>query len=807
MEKQYKLSTCLYGHALDVRSLAVTETNAILSGSRDKSARFWKPNEFNTSYNEVISYKDQKNFVASVIYLEPSNEFPEGLVITGGNDSQILIYKPSEPFASITIREHSNTVSCLANGILPNTFVSGSWDTSAKYWIINKDSNSQSSKLTLKGHLAAVWSVIQIQDSRIVTASADKTICFWSSEGKLLKTLGGHTDCVRGLCDIPELNYFISVANDASIKIWSYSGENLETLYGHTNYIYSIARCKTGGTNCFVTSDEDRTVRVWKDGVNCQTFQLPAQSVWAVATLSNGDIVTGSSDGVIRIFTQEESRIADPATLSKFEEEVSSLNAQNLQEIGGYKVSELPGKEALYEPGKKAGQMRMIRESSGVTAYTWVVDGTNSHWEKVGDVLGATKEPSNEGKTIFEGKYYDYVFSVDVEDGKPPLKLPFNKGDDPYQAAQAFLLKNALPSAYLEQVVNFILKNSNQQYTPAASSNYVDPFTGGSRYTPSGNDPFRFQGANVDPFTGGSSYTTSSSAPINMEISTGANADPFTGSMSYTTTSTIKTSTYFPQKQYLSFEMGDPSVILNKLKEFNNKIGEVTNRIDEEHLEEFVTLCKGFPKNPDVFDILFKLLKWPEDMIFPVLDVVRMAVRHQQNNEVISNLNSEMLMERLKYFIGEQCSVINNTIVALRTLSNLCLHAAGECLIFENRFDIVENVTSLGGLNKNGQVALSTLLLNLTVLSQRKNDELGTTVLADVIQDILCKLSDPESQFRTYVALGTLLTSNLLECKEIRLKLTTNSSFVKLLDEHSSTCNNEIERKRTECAKDVKKIL
>lgn len=63
----------------------------------------------------------------------------------------------------------------------------------------------------------------------------------------------------------------------------------------------------------------------------------------------------------------------------------------------------LPGREALYDPGKKAGQMKMIREPHGVVAYTWVEDGQNSHWEKVGDVLGGTDKDAT-GKTVHEGK-------------------------------------------------------------------------------------------------------------------------------------------------------------------------------------------------------------------------------------------------------------------------------------------------------------------------------------------------------------------------------------------------------------------
>lgn len=128
-------------------------------------------------------------------------------------------------------------------------------------------------------------------------------------------------------------------------------------------------------------------------------------------------------------------------------------------------------------------------------------DGDKSHWEKVGDVLGST-DKTNQDKTMFEGKAYDFVFSVDVEDGKPPLKLPYNKGDDPYQTAHNFLAKNVLPSTYLEQVVDFILKNSQEQYVPP-TTDYVDPFTGGSRYTPStGTNNQGFAGTNFDPFTG-----------------------------------------------------------------------------------------------------------------------------------------------------------------------------------------------------------------------------------------------------------------------------------------------------------------
>ncbi|KAJ8959902.1 hypothetical protein NQ318_011639 [Aromia moschata] len=545
-----------------------------------------------------------------------------------------------------------------------------------------------------------------------------------------------------------------------------------------------------------------------KNGVNVQTIDLPAQSVWCVACLPNGDIVTGTSDGIVRIFTQDESRVADEANLTKFNEEVNALKQQSLKEIGGVKVSDLPGKEALYDPGKRNGQMKMVRENNTVVAYTWVEDGGNSHWEKVGDVLGGT-DKDDSGRTIYEGEAYDFVFSVDVEEGKPPLKLPFNRGDDPYQAAHKFLSKHMLPAEYLEQVVDFILKNSKEQFAPPANSSYQDPFTGGSRYMPSYNGGNQGQtGMNLDPFTGASSYSTS--ATKNKPTSTatsGANADPFTGSSSYTSLGQSSSNTFFPITTYRSFDMGDPNIILNKLKEFNTKSGDGNNSVDDKDLEKVIELCGGVPSDPNSFDLLFKLLDWPDDIIFPVLDVVRLAVRNKKNNDVISMTNNGIIMEKLKSYIGENCKIVNNIIVSLRTICNLCLHAQGEQLVYNNRFDILENVTSLSHLNKSCQVALSTSLLNLTILTVRRNDDVGFSIFAQVLPDILTKLTDTESQFRVYVAIGTLLKSSNSHQQEIRAKVNENENFVTTLQLHRFSGQNDLENKRMNCAKQLLDIL
>lgn len=137
-----------------------------------------------------MTYRSHENFVGSVLYLESSTQYPDGLVITGGYDKVVHIYKPGEPFPTLSFKnEHTNTVCALTKGHEPNSFFSSSWDNSAKYF--NLASSTSKCLVTFTGHEAAVWHVKQLSNGQIATASADKTIGLWGSTGQRVNTLKG----------------------------------------------------------------------------------------------------------------------------------------------------------------------------------------------------------------------------------------------------------------------------------------------------------------------------------------------------------------------------------------------------------------------------------------------------------------------------------------------------------------------------------------------------------------------------------------------------------------------------------------
>jgi len=119
-------------------------------------------------------------------------------------------------------------------------------------------------------------------------------------------------------------------------------------------------------------------------------------------------------------------------------------------------------------------------------------EAEKNKWIKIGTVVDAV---GSSRKQLYEGKEYDYVFDVDIQDGAPALKLPYNasgivlframysadqknRKENPYQAAHQFLTRNELPLSYLDQVANFIEQNAAAVQLGGPNNQYVDPYTG-----------------------------------------------------------------------------------------------------------------------------------------------------------------------------------------------------------------------------------------------------------------------------------------------------------------------------------------
>lgn len=153
----------------------------------------------------------------------------------------------------------------------------------------------------------------------------------------------------------------------------------------------------------------------------------------------------------------------------------------------------------------------MVKDGPSISAYQWSIN--ENQWKKIGEVVDSASgaDPSKKVKHS-DGKEYDYVFDVDIADGAPPLKLPYNVTENPYIAAQRFLETNMLPLTYLDETVKFIEQNTSGVTLGQGSSEFVDPYTGGSRYqsTPSQPSNNNYQ----DTYSRSNVSSSSSTLPI-----------------------------------------------------------------------------------------------------------------------------------------------------------------------------------------------------------------------------------------------------------------------------------------------------
>ena len=438
----FKLRQTIKVHTNDVRAVSFVNNDLVLTTSRDGSAKLSTPEGLTTDLLSGAAFINSCATKGDYAYV-------------GAIDGTIteISLKSGELRYYIG---HSGNVSSLA--VAANKLVSGSWDTTVRVW--DTDGPGDVS-VVLEGHTQYVWDAQFVDENTVVSASADRTIRVWDVHTKQTRlTLSGHTDVVRSLL-VMSPDTLLSASNDGTVKCWDLrSGQNTSTWVGHSSFVYSLARL---GDDFVVSSGEDRTVRIWdtRSGKCVQTIILPSISQWAVASNELGEFVVGSSDNKARIFSPIVERQADLAEQAQFEEALKG-SAIGESEIND---NDVQSEDVLKSPGKQEGQVAVVRSNGRLEAHQF----SNGSWFKIGDVVGANQS-SGSKKETFGGKQYDYVFDVDIADGQPPLKLPFNNSDNPYEVAEKFIADNGLPPSYTEEVVKFLITNSEAKVMGAVGS-------------------------------------------------------------------------------------------------------------------------------------------------------------------------------------------------------------------------------------------------------------------------------------------------------------------------------------------------
>lgn len=284
----------------------------------------------------------------------------------------------------------------------------------------------------------------------------------------------------------------------------------------------------------------------------------------------------------------------------------------------------------------------MVRNGTSVEAHVWSMQ--TKSWTNVGTVVDAV---GPRRKQIYEGKEYDYVFDVDFQEGAPPLKLPYNACENPFEAARKFLERNELPITYLDTVGNFIVTNAKGvELGGGQDRGGPDPWGTENRYRPG----------------------ETSSPPQHPQQSKPK---------------------YIPHKEYVSISGAKMDAIQKKVNEINQELlskgeKEISLNPQEvstlEKLTEFLqtaSLIKGKPytKSPVAvdasLDLLVKIITaWTPQNRLPGLDLLRLLAAVSPQAATYTS-HGETIGEILETSGGFIEDLGNNTMLSIRTFVNL----------------------------------------------------------------------------------------------------------------------------------------
>lgn len=153
-----------------MRSIVFAEKRSILSASRDGTVRYWHLKSAPSTDYDYAIVSHSPSFINAITYLPPSSQHPHGLCVSGGKEAIIEVRHPTKPAHSgpeQMLLGHEGNVCALHSFATPHLqyIVSGSWDSSAKVWDLDKGE----AVATLEGHSGSVWAVLAYDEERVIT--------------------------------------------------------------------------------------------------------------------------------------------------------------------------------------------------------------------------------------------------------------------------------------------------------------------------------------------------------------------------------------------------------------------------------------------------------------------------------------------------------------------------------------------------------------------------------------------------------------------------------------------------------------
>ncbi len=187
------------------------------------------------------------------------------------------------------LRGHRMSPFCLAFAPDGRTLASGSLDNTVMLW----DVATGRRKETLKGHSGSIFCLGFSPDgSLLASGGLDRTVKLWDVAGQDRDVLDAHPGGAEAITFLPDGKTLASGGRDKLVKLWEVeTGRLIRTLAGHRDHVRGLAVVRFEGV-ALASVSRDGMVRLWdpETGSLRATFEADRPGSWA-------EVVAGSPDG------------------------------------------------------------------------------------------------------------------------------------------------------------------------------------------------------------------------------------------------------------------------------------------------------------------------------------------------------------------------------------------------------------------------------------------------------------------------------------------------------------------------------
>ncbi|KAK8954061.1 Protein SUPPRESSOR OF PHYA-105 1 [Platanthera zijinensis] len=226
-----------------------------------------------------------------------------GFFISGSIDCTVKIWDPTLRGSELraTLKGHTRPIRAINSDRCK--VVSGSDDQSVIVW------DKQTCQLLeeLKGHASSVSCVRMLSGERVLTAAHDGAVKMWDVRtDTCVATVGRCSSAVLCMEYDDSTGILAAAGRDIATNVWDIrAGRQMQKLLGHTKWIRSIRMVG----DIILTGSDDWTARLWSvsRGTCDAVLACHAGSILCVEySPSDKGIITGSADGLVKIWENEE---------------------------------------------------------------------------------------------------------------------------------------------------------------------------------------------------------------------------------------------------------------------------------------------------------------------------------------------------------------------------------------------------------------------------------------------------------------------------------------------------------------------